>query len=146
MEDTIMTLVKWYNRPAFEDMFDNLFEREFNPMYRRNCGVAPATNILERNEDFVIHVAAPGYTKEDFNIKLEQNILTISSEKEESNDEQAKFTRKEFGTGAFKRTFTLPRTIDTDRIDATYEQGILKVTLPKKEEAKVTLNKMISVN
>jgi len=141
-----MTLVKWYNRPAFEDMFDNLFEKEFNPMYRRNCGVAPATNILERNEDFVISVAAPGYSKEDFSIKLEQNILTISSEKEENADETVKFTRKEFGMGSFKRTFTLPRTIDTDRIDASYENGILNVTLPKKEEAKVTLNKMISVN
>ncbi len=138
-----MTHAKCYSRPALENVFVNFYEREFNNMHQ---GFRPAANIQERTDDFIISIAAPGYSKEDFSIKLEQNILTISTEKEENAEENVKFTRKEFGMGPFKRTFTLPRTIDTDRIDATYENGILNVTLPKKEEAKVTLNKMISVN
>ncbi len=96
----------------------------------------PAVNIRENERDFMLELAIPGFKKEDFNIEIDNEVLTISSHtKAEHTTKEENYTRREFSTSAFRRAFTLPETVDTDKIDAVYEAGVLKVTLPKKEEA-----------
>jgi HSP20 family protein len=99
--------------------------------------VHPSVNIKETKDAYQIEVAVPGFTKESFQVKVEDSTLTISAEsKEEKLEEGEKFTRKEFSQTSFKRSFTLPKTIVADKISAGYENGILTVVLPKMEEAK----------
>ncbi|MGV0996334.1 Hsp20/alpha crystallin family protein [Empedobacter falsenii] len=96
----------------------------------------PAVNIKENEDSFEILLAAPGLNKEDFSIEIDENILKISSEfkqNEEVKDE--KFSRREFNFSSFKRAFTLPETVNEDKIEASYVNGILQLVLPKKEEA-----------
>ncbi len=125
--------------PRFSNLIENIFENEF-PSFLTNeflKHTAPSVNIKETKEAYNIEVSAPGFSKESFNVKVEDSILTISGEaKEEKLEEGSKFTRKEFTHNSFKRSFTLPKTIVADKIGAGYENGILKVTLPKMEEAK----------
>ena len=96
----------------------------------------PAVNIRENERDFMLELAIPGFKKEDFNIEIDNEVLTISSKnKEEHKTKEEGYTRREFSISSFRRAFTLPEVVDTDKIDAVYEAGVLKVTLPKKEEA-----------
>ena len=119
----------------FEDVFGNFptgnFQRELH---------TPAVNIKESKDTFELELAAPGLQKQDFNLNVDDNLLTISYEKQtskEDNSDEPKIHRQEFTTKSFKRTFTLDEKIDADKIVAKYESGILSVTLPKKEEVKV---------
>lgn len=127
-----MTLVRFSN-PRFTDFLDNWFENAFSDN-RSFCGMLPATNIIEKDDAFVVEMAVPGMSKEDVKISLEGNMLTISSEKEMENTDTT-YTRKEFSYSSFSRSFSLPKTIDADKISAEYDKGILKINLPKKEEA-----------
>ncbi|MGL5235623.1 MAG: Hsp20/alpha crystallin family protein [Empedobacter falsenii] len=96
----------------------------------------PAVNIKENEDSFEILLAAPGLNKEDFSIEIDENILKISSEfKQNEEVKEEKFSRKEFNFSSFKRAFTLPETINEDKIEASYINGILQLVLPKKEEA-----------
>jgi len=99
--------------------------------------IVPPVNIRETEESYAVELMAPGMKKEDFNIELDNELLTISAEiKSENNtEEKGKFTRREFSYSSFKRTFTLPETVKEDGINASYENGILSIALPKKEEA-----------
>jgi HSP20 family protein len=107
----------------------------------------PAANIIENNDSFNLEIAAPGMVKDDFKINLENNILTISAEVEDQKREEGKnYSRKEFYYGSFSRSFTLPKTIDLENIKADYEGGILKITLPKKDEARVEIKKEIRIS
>ncbi|MBS1741896.1 MAG: Hsp20/alpha crystallin family protein [Bacteroidetes bacterium] len=106
----------------------------------------PAVNITENKNEFEVALAAPGMKKSDFKIGVEGNMLTISSEKEESTEEKdKKFTRKEYNYSSFSRSFTLPEEINKEKIDARYEDGVLKICLPRKEEAKNNTTKQIAV-
>lgn len=97
----------------------------------------PAVNIVEDTDRFKIEVAAPGMQKSDFNIESENNILTISANRETRSEEnQENFLRKEFHYSLFRRSFTLPQSIDQEKISAGYADGVLHVVLPKKEEAR----------
>jgi HSP20 family protein len=97
----------------------------------------PAVNIVEDTDQFKIEVAAPGMQKSDFNIESENNILTISANRETKSEEnQENFLRKEFHYSFFRRSFTLPQSIDQEKISAAYADGVLHVVLPKKEEAR----------
>jgi len=99
----------------------------------------PAVNISENDDEYQIEVAAPGMRKEDFKVKIENDTLTISSERKDENlDEQkGRYSRKEFSYQSFCRTFTLPENlVNSDKVHAKYVDGVLKLTLPKKEEAK----------
>lgn len=99
--------------------------------------VSPAVNIIESKEDFRIEVAAPGLDKADFRINLENNVLTISAEKEEKQEaKEEHFMRREFNYSTFSRSFTLPDSMDTEKISARHKDGVLHVTIPKKESAK----------
>jgi HSP20 family protein len=101
-----------------------------------STGSVPAVNVIENKEGFRIEVAAPGLQKSDFKLNLEKNQLTISAhqeQKEESSNE--KYSRREFKYSSFQRTFTLPDSVDGEKIAASYVDGVLKVELPKREEA-----------
>jgi len=146
MEDEIMALIRWNNRLPLADMFSNFLDSDFIDYFNKR-GSDPAANILEHPESFELNLAAPGLKKEDFKINLDNNVLTISSDLENEKHEEGKnFTRKEFFYGSFSRSFTLPKTINIDKIQAEYENGILTVMLPKKDEAKVDIKKEIKIS
>jgi len=106
----------------------------------------PAVNISENEDSFMLEMAAPGMQKSDFKINLDNNVLTLSSEKQDEKEENNEnFSRKEFNYSSFSRSFTLPKSIDFDKIKADYKDGILKVSLPKREDAKVALNRQIEI-
>jgi len=138
-----MTLVKTNN--PFARSFDGLMNDLFNEFpatlgktVRQDVFAFPPVNIVEKADHYHLQVAAPGFEKADFNIKLEADTLTISAEKkEETKSETDKVVRKEFSSKAFKRSFTIDEKIDGGNISAKYENGILHVGLPKKEEVKV---------
>jgi HSP20 family protein len=114
--------------------------------YGQNMNM-PAVNIIENKDDFLVSLAVPGMKKDDFNVDVEGNILTISCEKEEKKEEkETRFAGKQYNYSSFSRSFTLPEDINREKIDAHYEEGVLKLSLPKKEEAKtMTASKHISV-
>jgi HSP20 family protein len=127
------------------DFFPTVFDDFFKPWnewfdngikWGRELNV-PAVNITETDGEYSVTVAAPGLKKSDFNIDVNGNMLTISCEKEESNEEKdARYTRREYNYSSFSRHFTLPEEVNKEKIEARYEDGVLKLTLPKKEEAK----------
>jgi HSP20 family protein len=131
------TLVKTHfaNPSYLNGFFGKDLFHEFNtPAF---SGSVPAVNVVESTEGFRIELAAPGLQKSDFKLNLEKNQLTISAQKEQKNEENnEKYTRKEFKYTSFQRTFTLPNSVDGDKIEANYAEGILYVALPKREEAK----------
>ena len=107
----------------------------------------PAVNITEQKDDYLVSLAAPGMKKEDFKIDVDGNMLTISSEMEENKEEKdKKFTRKEYNYSSFSRSFSLPEEVNKEKIEAKYEDGVLKISLPRTEEAKKPSAKHISVN
>lgn len=144
-----MTLVKFRNRDAFPSIFSEFFNRDWFDTANMgfNDSTMPAVNIKETKDDFEVEVAAPGMKKDDFKIELDNNLLVISSEKEQKNEEQAEgeFTRREFSYQSFKRSFTLPKTIEDKKIKASYKDGVLNIILPKKEEAKEKPKRMIEI-
>jgi HSP20 family protein len=141
-----MTLIRWHRPNNLSDMFQNIFDTDFNDFFSRRMS-DPAANILENPESFNLELAAPGMAKDDFKIHLENNTLTISAEMEDEKREEGKnYTRKEFYYGSFSRSFTLPKSIDLERIKADYENGVLKVILPKREEAKMEIKKEIRIS
>jgi HSP20 family protein len=105
----------------------------------RRCAWSPATNIIENEEAFMLEMAVPGFSKKDFKINLEKNTLTISSEKEEKaeDNEAQSYRMREFNRKDFCRSFKIPETVNVDDIKAGYKNGILTLTLPKKEEVKL---------
>ncbi len=106
----------------------------------------PAVNIVEGKEDFRIEVAAPGLDKKDFRIDLNNNVLTISSEKENNNEEKnERYMRREFSYTSFKRSFSLPETANLEKVVANHKDGILQISVPKKEEAKVKPPRQIAI-
>ena len=107
----------------------------------------PSVNVIENNENFVIEVAAPGMKRDDFKVELDNHVLTVSSEKQRTEeDSQAVFTRREFSFQSFQRSFALPQEkIQGEHIGAKYEDGILRITVPKREEAKVKPARQIQV-
>ena len=138
-----MTLVKrettW---PSFPSLFDGLLSRDWmdwnNSNFSNTNTTLPAVNIKETSDEFTIQVAAPGLDKKDFKINLENNQLTISSEKEEpKKEENENFMRREFSYQSFQRSFNLGENlIDGNKISAKYTDGILSIVLPKREEVK----------
>ena len=124
-----------------KDLFD------FPTVFATGTSV-PAVNIRESENDFQVEVAAPGMEKKDFNINLDNNVLTISSEKEEKKEEKDKkgnYTKREFSYSSFERSFTMPDSVDVEKIAAAYNDGVLNITLPKHQEAKIKPAKVIKI-
>lgn len=142
------------NSPVKRETFPSLFEDFFKPWneivgfngWGRSMNM-PAVNIADTKEAYELSLAVPGMKKSDFQIDVEGDMITISSEKEESKEEnEPKYTRKEYNYSSFSRSFTLPETVNREKIDAAYTDGVLKVTLPKKEEVKkLAASKQIAV-
>jgi HSP20 family protein len=106
----------------------------------------PAVNIVEKQDHFEISLAVPGMKKDDFNIDVEGNMLTISAESEEQKQEKdERHTRREFNYTSFSRAFTLPEGVKKEQIDASYNNGLLKLVLPKTEEARKTAARHINI-
>jgi HSP20 family protein len=132
-----MKLIKrnddWGLPTIWEDFFNNDL-LNLPTMAKRGVTVPPV-NISETEKEYLVELAAPGMKKADFKVNLEHNVLTISTETRVDQKEESKnFTRKEFSYQSFERSFTLPESINQDKIDARYNEGVLKVVLPKKEE------------
>lgn len=137
-----MNLIKRQN-PMFTSLIDDLFH---NQDWNHISTNIPATNIVEADDHFDIQLAVPGKKKSDFTIEFEESILTISSETETKyTEKEGTFTRKEFGCNSFKRSFSIPETVSADKISASYKDGILMVSLPKKTEALPQPKKLISI-
>lgn len=134
-----MLLSNLFNRDAFNEGNLNFFDQ--------NNAVIPAVNIKEASDSFSIELLAPGMTKADFKIEVDKNQLTISAQKQsESEDSSDNYHRKEFSFQSLQRTFTLPEDlVDADKINAQYTEGILYLTLPKKEEALPKPAKLIEI-
>ncbi|OJJ19397.1 heat-shock protein Hsp20 [marine bacterium AO1-C] len=140
-----MSLVRFYSKPMYNNTFDHFFNRGINKVVgTESVKTNPLVNISEDADGFLIELAAPGLNKEDLKVDVDKNLLTIKAEKttedtkseDKDNKNKSKYTRKEFNFTAFKRSFTLPESVAKDQVTASYEDGILKVSVPKKEEAK----------
>lgn len=146
-----MSLIKTRkNGDLFPSVLSDFFDTDkfFNNRWleREFQETLPSVNIRENGKEFNVELAAPGFNKSDFKINLEENVLTISAEKkEEKKEENERYTRKEFSYNSFSRSFTVPPTASGDKIEAKYNDGILKLSIPKKEEAKTLPKKEIKV-
>ena len=130
----------------FDDDWNNLFDWS-NRNFANLDSTLPSVNIINNPENIVVEMAAPGMKKEDFNIELNNNILTIKSEmRDEVEENDENFMRREFSYQSFQRSFNLNnRVIDDSHIEANYQDGIVRLVLPKKEEAKEKPARIISV-
>jgi len=150
MEERTMSLVRFSNQ--FPTLFDRFFENDLFDWSNRNYSTTdttlPSVNIKESADEFEVELAAPGFVKTDFSIELNHDFLTISSEKKVENEtrEGQQFARREFSYQSFSRSFTLPNTADSEKIKAKYDNGILRVSIPKKEEAKPKPAKQIAIS
>lgn len=140
-------LVKNSSFPLMSSIFDDFYRDWSTTNFSDTNTTLPAVNIKENDNEFVVEVAVPGMDKNDFKIDLDNNILTISSEKVNNNQERNdKYTRKEYSYQSFKRSFTLPKNIvDSEKIKAKYNAGELVIEIPKKEEAKPIPARLIEI-
>ena len=137
-----MNLLKRQNSD-FNSLFNELI---FNQDWNNQKLSLPAVNIIEADDHFDIQLAAPGMKKSNFQIEVEEGVLIISSDTDTQSDKtETCFTLKEFGYHSFKRSFNIPDTIYVDKISASYKEGILTVSLPKKEEALPQPKKLVSI-
>lgn len=124
----------------FPAMFDDFFRRDLMyPSFMRSGVSTPAVNIVEMDDAFRLEMVAPGMKKQDFNMSVQGDALTISYDHEDNREGERhnwKYTLHEYNYHSFVRTFKLPETVDVDKIKATYSDGILSLTIPKKEEAR----------
>ena len=132
--------------PFFPSLIDDFMYNDWNVKVPSLSSRIPAVNIKELDSQFEIELAVPGKEKDDFEIDLEDGILSISSTKEDKKlDNKEKFTRREFSYNSFRRSFYLPDSVDHTKIDANYKGGVLKVLLPKYKEAQPQPKKLIKI-
>jgi HSP20 family protein len=130
------------NENYLPSFFDRFFNNELmdwgNSNFSSTNTSLPAVNVKETNDEFLIELAAPGMEKKDFKINFKNNVITISSEREDKKEEKKEnYTRREFSYQSFQRAFTVPENaIISDKIEASYNNGILEIKLPKREEVK----------
>lgn len=136
------------NDPFFTDLFDR--RSMLNNFFDSNMDLdmSPAMNVKEKEKEFEVELAAPGLKKDDFNITLEEGILTVSAQKEESREEEKEgFINKEFSYNSFSRSVSIPESVDEEKeITAKYEDGVLKLKLHKKENMEPKKAKKITVS
>ena len=138
-----MTIAKYRPQGAFINPFGELVSELFNRDIGHVLGhddvrrSAPAVNILEREKEFELRLLAPGFSKEDLKLSMENEVLTISAEKKnEELKETERWTRREFAHSAFRRSFSLPDAVNIDSVSAAYTNGVLHVYIPKAEVSK----------
>ena len=149
-----MSLIKFNNRNRLFPSWNNESLKHFlnsddffNTDYLEEDSLMPAMNVKEHDKDFEIEFAAPGFSKKDFEVTIDDNMLNVCGEKKhEEEQKEEDYTRKEFSYNSFKRSLNLPKSVNADQeVKATYKNGILKLNLHKKEEAKVQPKKVIEV-
>lgn len=135
--------------PKFSNLWEDFLGKDINDLPNWKTGSSvPAVNIVEKPDKFLVHLAIPGMDRNDFKINIDNGVLTVASEKEEEyeeKDKDSKYTRREFCYQSFRRSFTLPESVQADKIEAKYENGILEIMLPKHEAARVKPVKQIPV-
>jgi HSP20 family protein len=150
-----MNIVKGngYNDSLLPGLFDDFFKRDLfnwgNINFSDTNTTIPAVNIKEATDRYEVDVAAPGMSKKDFRVELDGNTLTISSEKNENEQQKEEdfYARREFSYESFHRTFNLEKNVvDLDKIQAKYENGLLRLVIPKKEEAKQKPARLIQIS
>ncbi len=151
-----MSLIKWHPRtgnspsfPTFSSMVENFFRDEDDFFNRWGNGrfSLPAVNVNETKEAFKLEVAAPGMSKKDFKVEVNNGVLCISSEsKEEKEEKDESYTRKEFSYRSFKRSFWLPENADADAVKANYRNGILHISIPKTAVEEDAPSKVIEIS
>ncbi|GGX25961.1 Hsp20/alpha crystallin family protein [Aquimarina muelleri] len=138
------------NFPSMSNWLDDIFNRDLPSVFTSNfnTGISlPKVNIKETADTFMVEMAIPGFKKSDFHLELDNQVLSISTEtKEENEHKEENYTRREFGYSSFKRTFNLPESVNDEKINANYKDGILSILLPKKEEAKQKPARSIKVS
>ena len=135
--------------PTLSSFFDDFFTRElFNWPSDSSTGTSiPKANIYETDAEFHVEMAAPGMNRDDFKVELDNNMLTISSQREDSAEEDKRnYQRREYSFQSFVRTFHLPDSAEVEKINAKYNDGILNLIIPKKEEAKRKPVKTIKIS
>lgn len=148
-----MTLIKFNNRnrlfPSWNNGLRSFFDSDdlFNNDFFGEDSLMPAMNVKENDQDFEIEFAAPGFSKKDFEVTIDDDLLNVSGEKQhESEEKEDDYTCREFSYNSFKRSMKLPTTVETEQdVKATYKDGILKLNLQKKEEAKEKPKKVIEI-
>jgi HSP20 family protein len=155
MEGLAMTIARFSDNPysSFPSFFNRFLEGDLmdwsNSNFAGTNSTLPAVNIRENDDEYLIDVAAPGMKKENFTVNYENGRLTISSEEKNENKAKSeeKYTRREFRYMSFQRTFTIPENVvDGEKIQAGYNEGILHITLPKREEVKPKPARQIKIN
>lgn len=143
-----MALVKFHHpvSPVFSNVWNDFFNQDIGKFIGSEQPASLAkVNVIENEKDFQLEVAAPGLKKEDFQLNLDKNILSIEVAFEKNSEEtEGRYTRREFNYRTFKRSFTLPETVDQTAIHAKYENGILYISIPKKAEA-VAIKRQIEI-
>ncbi|WP_027124930.1 Hsp20/alpha crystallin family protein [Gelidibacter mesophilus] len=138
-----------HNVPSVSNWLDDIFNRNLSSVFTSdfNTGISlPKVNIRETSDAFMVEMAVPGLKKSDFNIDIDNRVLSISTEtKEEHEQKEGNYTRREFGYASFKRVFSLPESVNDEKINASYNEGILNILLPKREEAKQKPSRSIEV-
>ena|SRR5690554_591159 len=126
------------NQNLVDQLFSSFFRNDYDERYLNNCNCSPATNIFETDNNFRIEMLLPGYNKENVQLKVHENVLTVKVELPEQQNEQKpeyKYQHREFDIYNFERKFRIPKTVDGEKIAAHFENGILVLELEKKEEA-----------
>ena len=147
-----MTLMKIDQKlfPNLANLWEDFLGKDVMEGNRWKNGYSiPAVNILEQADKYLVHLAIPGMKKENFKIQVDNGVLSISSENEERKEiknEEGKYTRREFSYESFNRSFSLPESVETENIQAKYENGILEISLPKHTPVKKEATKKISVS
>ncbi|MHB9147448.1 MAG: Hsp20/alpha crystallin family protein [Candidatus Amoebophilus sp.] len=135
--------------PRLSNLWEDFLGKDITDLPNWKTGASvPAVNIVEKPDKFLVHLAIPGMDRNDFKINIDNGVLSVASEKEEEHEEkdkESKYTRREFCYQSFKRSFTLPESVQADKIEAKYENGILEIILPKHEVARVKPVKQIPV-
>ncbi len=145
-----MSLVRFSNQ--FPSLFDRFFDSDMfdwsNRHYSNTNTTLPSVNIKEDNDAYHVEMAVPGFEKKDFKIELNNDLLTISSEKRDEKEakEGDNYSKREFSYQSFCRSFTLPATVENEKIKAKYDKGILHIDIPKREEAKPLPPKVIAIS
>lgn len=146
-----MALIKFNPRSPildpFDALFNDFFEGEALPRRRMRGAYVPSANIKETEKSFDVELAVPGMKKDDFEIEVNEDLLTIRAEqKTEKEEESERFTKREFNYSSFVRSFRLPENVDAEKIEATYTEGILRLGIPKVAEEETSKTRKISIS
>jgi HSP20 family protein len=141
-----MNLLRFSRPLGYHAYSDETLNHFLRGLESENCFAIPQANVLESKENFKIELSLAGFSKDQISIQFQDGLLIVKGASDEKPDEDEKYLTREFGLKSFVRRFTLPKTVDTELISATFSNGVLTVTIPKKEEVKEKEPKDIIIN